>query len=167
MTKSEDDLKAAFAGESQANRKYLFFAAKATEEGFPQVAKLFRAAAEAETIHARNHFLTMNGVNGTADNLQSAMDGEKYEFTEMYPGFLSDAQEEENEGAQKTFGHALKVEETHYGLYSQAAESIGNGQDIEEKTIWVCPVCGQTYYGEAPEICEVCNCASSKFIEIQ
>lgn len=167
MTKSEDDLKAAFAGESQANRKYLFFAAKADEEGFPQVAKLFRAAAEAETIHARNHFNVLGGVKSTAENLEAAMEGEKYEFTEMYPGFLSDAQDEENEGAQRTFGGAMKVEETHHGLYSQAAEAIANGQDLEDKQMWVCPICGQTFYGDAPDECPVCGCSSSKFKEIQ
>ena len=134
MTKSEDDLKAAFAGESQANRKYLFFADKAEQEGYPVVAKLFRAAAQAETIHARNHFMTLDGVQSTAENLEAAKAGENYEFTEMYPGFLADAQEEENEAAQKTFGGGLKVEETHYGLYSQASEAIGNGLDLEDKS---------------------------------
>ena len=111
--------------------------------------------------------MTLDGVQSTAENLEAAKAGENYEFTEMYPGFLADAQEEENEAAQKTFGGGLKVEETHYGLYSQASEAIGNGSDLEDKLIWVCPICGQTFYGEAPENCDVCGCSSSKFLEIQ
>jgi rubrerythrin len=167
MTKSEDDLKAAFAGESQANRKYLFFAAKAEEEGFPQVAKLFKAAAEAETIHARNHFKVLGGINSTAENLEAAQGGERYEYTEMYPAFITDAQDEENEGAQKSFNLANKVEEVHFGLYSEAAQAVSDGHDLDEKSIWVCPICGNTFSGDAPDECPVCGCVSSKFKEIQ
>ena len=167
MTKSEDDLKAAFAGESQANRIYLFFAAKAEEEGFPQVAKLFKAAAEAETIHARNHFKVLGGINSTAENLEAAKAGESYEYTKMYPSFINDAQDEENEGAQLTFNLANKVEEVHFGLYSEAAQAISDGHDLDEKVIWVCPICGNTFVGDASDECPVCGCSSSKFKEIQ
>jgi rubrerythrin len=167
MTKTEEDLKAAFAGESQANRKYLAFAAQAEKDGFKQVAKLFRAAAEAETVHALNHLNVLGGVKSTAENLKAAMEGEKYEYTQMYPGFLKDAIADKNAGAQKTFGGANKVEEVHYGLYDTAAKAVATKKDLDAKPIYVCPICGDTFVGEAPAKCPVCGCEKAKFKKIE
>lgn len=161
-----DNLKEAFAGESQANRKYLAFAKKADAEGLNQVAKLFRAAAEAETVHAHAHFRVMGGVKGTAENLQAAVEGEGFEFQEMYPKFLSEAGEEENKPALMSFKAALAVEEIHHGLYTGALEAVQGGSDLPEASIFVCSVCGNTVTGEAPDTCPVCGASKDRFFEV-
>ncbi len=164
---TEKNLKEAFAGESQANRMYLAFAQKAESDGYPQVAKLFRAAAAAETVHAHAHFRVMGGVKGTMDNLQAAISGEGHEFKEMYPGFLSEAEKEKNTAAAVSFRNALVVEEIHHNLYSEALESVRNGKDLPRQDIFVCEVCGNTVYGHAPDKCPVCSAPKSKFTKIQ
>jgi rubrerythrin len=161
-----DNLKEAFAGESQANRKYLAFAKKADEDGLPQVAKLFRAAAEAETVHAHAHLRVMGGINGTAENLEAAIAGEGHEFKEMYPGFLAEARKEDNKPAVFSFKNALAVEEIHHGLYSKALSAVKAGGDLPAARIFVCPVCGNTVENDVPENCPVCNVPGSKFGEI-
>jgi rubrerythrin len=162
-----DNLKEAFAGESQANRKYLAFAKKADAEGRKQIAKLFRAAAEAETIHAHAHLRVMNGVKGTADNLKAAIEGEGHEFRTMYPQFLAEAKAEGNKAAQMSFQYALVVEEIHHGLYQKALEMLTQGKDMENAVIYVCPVCGNTVIGQAPDKCHVCGVPKEKFIEVK
>ena len=161
-----DNLQDAFAGESQANRKYLAFAKKADDDGMPQVAKLFRATAEAETIHAHAHLRVMGGIKSTSENLKDAVAGEAFEFQGMYPKFLALAQEEGNKPAEFSFKNALAVEEVHHSLYSKALESIESGSDLPATTIYVCPVCGNTVEGGVPDTCPVCNVAGSKFFEI-
>jgi rubrerythrin len=161
-----DNLQEAFAGESQANRLYLAFAKKAAEDGFPQVAKLFRAAAEAETIHAHAHLRVMGGIKGTVENLATAIAGEGEEFQVMYPKFLAEAQEEGMKPAEFSFKNALAVEEIHHSLYSKALEAVNSGSDLSTTSIYVCPVCGNTVEGVAPEFCPICNVAGSKFIDI-
>lgn len=161
-----DNLQEAFAGESQANRKYLAFAKKADDDGLPQVAKLFRAAAEAETIHAHAHLRVIGGIKTTAENLEEAVAGEGFEFQEMYPKFLAEAQAEGNKPAEFSIKNALAVEEIHYGLYSKALASVKAGNDLPPVGIYVCPVCGNTVEGGAPEVCPICNVAGSKFILI-
>jgi rubrerythrin len=163
---TEKNLKEAFAGESQANRMYLAFAKKAEADGFPQVAKLFRAAAAAETVHAHAHFRVMGGVKDTTGNLQAAIDGEGHEFKEMYPGFLSEAEAEKNIPAAVSFRNALAVEEIHHNLYSEALASVRNGKDLAGQDIFVCEVCGNTVYGHAPDKCPVCSAEKSKFTKI-
>jgi len=163
---TEDDLQEAFAGESQANRMYLAFAEKADDEGFPQVAKLFRAAAAAETVHAHAHLRVMGGIKGTKENLQIAIDGEGHEFKEMYPEFIKEAEAEENKRAAISFRNANAVEEIHYGLYSEALESLTNGNDLPEASIHVCEICGNTVVGEAPDKCQVCGAPAKKFEEV-
>ena len=163
---SIDNLKEAFAGESQANRKYLAFAKKADSEGFPQIAKLFRAAANAETVHAHAHLRVLDGVQGTAENLQEAIGGEGFEFQEMYPKFLAEAEKEANQGAVISFKNALAVERIHHGLYSDAAEALNSGKDLDGTPIFVCQVCGNTVNGEAPERCPVCNALQKMFVEV-
>lgn len=161
-----ENLAAAFAGESQANRKYLAFAKKAEDDGFPQVAKLFRAAAEAETIHAHAHLRVMGGIKGTIENLEEAIAGEGHEFKDMYPGFLALAQEEGNKPAEFSFKNALAVEEIHHGLYTKALEAVKGGGDLPESSIHICPVCGNTVEGDVPDTCPVCAVKGDKFVEV-
>jgi len=162
-----ENLQAAFAGESQANRKYTAFAKKADEEGFPQVARLFRAAAQAETVHALTHFDVMGGVKKTTDNVKAAIDGEGYEFKEMYPKFLAEAEKDKNEPAIATFKHALAVEMIHHGLYSGALTALNSSKDLPKAPIFVCGVCGNTVLSAAPGICPVCGAPKTKFSEIK
>ena len=163
---TSDNLQAAFAGESQANRKYLAFAAKAEAEGFPQIAKLFRAAAAAETVHAHAHLRVMGGVKDTKANLQTAIEGEGYEFREMYPGFIKEAQAEGNKAAVDSFRNANSVERTHWELYSKALEALEAGKDLAAGPMYVCNECGHTVIGKPPEECPVCGASRSKFKEV-
>ncbi len=139
-----DNLAEAFAGESQANRSYLAFAKQAETDGFPHVAKLFRAAAEAETVHAHTHLRAMGGVKATVENLQAAVEGEGHEFREMYPPFLKQAQEEGDKAAEFSFKNALAVEEIHHDLYQKALEAVKSGTDLADRKVYVCGVCGLT-----------------------
>ncbi|MBW1846248.1 MAG: rubrerythrin family protein [Deltaproteobacteria bacterium] len=163
---TNDNLKKAFAGESQANRKYLAFSKKSETDGFKQIAKLFRAAAAAETVHAHAHLAAMDGIKSTEENLVSAVEGESHEFENMYPPFLKEAQEEGNKPAERSFRFALAVEEIHHSLYNEALESVKAGKDLPEKKIYVCEVCGNTVYDNPPEKCPVCSASQSKFTEI-
>ncbi|MGD0089691.1 MAG: rubrerythrin family protein [Planctomycetota bacterium] len=162
-----DDLKAAFAGESQANRKYLAFAKKAEAEGFPQIAKLFRAAGEAETVHAHSHLRVMKGVGKTDENLQAAIDGEGYEFQKMYPEFIKQAEKEGNKAAVLSFKGAMAAEEIHHRMYSEALASFKAGQDLPKAVYFVCQVCGHTVAGSAPDQCPVCKALKEKFVEVK
>jgi rubrerythrin len=167
MSDSLENLKAAFAGESQASRKYLYFSEKAEKEGQPQIARLFRAASEAETVHARNHLKAMDGIGATEANLQTAISGEHEEFTAMYPGFIQTAQAENNSRAETTFNWANKVEKIHHGLYEKALADLKAGKKIENKAIYVCPVCGNTMEGEIPDKCPICNTPKAQFKKIE
>jgi rubrerythrin len=163
---TSDNLQAAFAGESQANRLYLAFAAKADAEGHRQIARLFRAAAAAETVHAHAHLRVMGGVKETKQNLQVAIDGEGHEFKEMYPKFIELAEAEGNKAAVISFRNANAVEKIHYGLYSEAMATLAGGKDLPPAAIHVCDVCGNTVVGDAPEKCSVCGAAKTKFREV-
>ena len=161
-----ENLKAAFAGESQANRTYLAFAKKADADGFKQIAKLFRAAAEAETVHALAHFRVMGGARTTEANLEAAIAGEAYEANEMYPAFLAAAESEGNHAAVASFRNALAVEKVHHALYSGALEALRRGLDLKGDRIWICPVCGNTVVGaEPPAACGVCGVPGDRFFE--
>ena len=166
MSKTEEGLKAAFAGESQANRKYLAFAEKADKEGFPQIAKIFRAAAAAETVHAHNHLRVLGGIKSTKENIKEAIEGEHYEFSEMYPEFLEAAKNEGIKDAERTFHYANEVEKIHHKLYQDALKAIETGKDLEKKDIYICPVCGYTHEGEPPEKCPVCGAMKNAFKKI-
>jgi rubrerythrin len=161
-----NNLQAAFAGESQANRKYLAFAAKAEAEGYSQIARLFRAVAAAETVHAHAHLRVMQAVGDTKQNLQAAVAGECYEFEDMYPKFIAEAETEGNRGAVHSFRNAMAVEKTHFDLYSKALESVGAGKDLADAPIYVCDVCGHTAAGEVPDKCPVCGASKAKFKEV-
>jgi rubrerythrin len=163
---TSDNLQAAFAGESQANRKYLAFAAKAEAEKQPQIAKLFRAVAAAETVHAHAHLRVMNGVGDTKHNLQAAIAGENHEFEEMYPKFIQAAQAEGNADAVTSFRNAMAVEKTHYDLYRKALEGLDDGKDVMPASIYVCSECGHTVWGKAPDECPVCGASRFKFKEV-
>lgn len=161
-----ENLKEAFAGESQANRRYLAFAKQAEKDGYPQVARLFRAAAEAETVHAHAHLGVLGEVKNTAENLQAAIDGEGHEFKEMYPNFLAEAEKEGNKAAIASFKNALAVEEIHHGLYEQAQAAVNSGSDLPETKIYICPVCGNTVNAEVPDKCPICNTPKHCFFEV-
>jgi rubrerythrin len=167
MSSTEENLQAAFAGESQANRRYLFFADKAEKEGYPQVARLFRAAAEAETVHARNHFAAMDGVGSTRDNLTAGAIGEHYEFTRMYPPFIEQAETENNQRAEISFKYANEVEQIHHKYYEAAIKAFDAGQQLKDEPYFVCPVCGNTVAGGAPEKCPICSTSGSKFKKME
>lgn len=161
MSKTEEYLKEAFAGESQANRKYLAFAAKADQEGYPQVARLFRAAAEAETVHAHSHLRALNGVKSTKENLQAAIDGETHEFKKMYPEMIEAAVAEGHKTGERSFRFANEVEKIHAGLYQKLLDSLGGTQ--ANNPYYVCPVCGFTAEKEPPGICPVCGAKGEMF----
>lgn len=165
MTKTDENLKAAFAGESQANRLYLAFAKKAEEEGFTQTAKLFKAAAEAETVHALNHIRITGQVKSTLENLGTAVTGETYEFKKMYPEFIAEAKKEGNKQAAYSFDLANKVEQIHAGLYQKAIDALKNKKELAKVDYYVCRVCGNTVEGSAPEKCPICGSPKEKFFK--
>lgn len=162
MGKTEENLREAFAGESQANRKYLAFAKQAEKEGYHQAAKLFRAAAEAETIHAHSHLRALGGIKSTAENLKAAIEGESHEFEKMYPQMIETAREEGHTVAERSFTLANKVEKVHAGLYRKTLDNLG-GQ--EEVVYYVCSVCGNTVENEAPGKCPICGAPHEKFFK--
>ena len=166
MSKSIESLKDAFAGESQANRRYLAFARKAEEEGFWQVAKLFRAAAEAETIHALNHLRILGEIKSTAENLDAAVSGETFEYKKMYPEYLSIAKQEGNHQAAWSFDVANKVEQVHAGLFLKAVDALRNKRELAKIDYYVCNVCGNTVEGMAPEKCPICGAPKTKFFKV-
>lgn len=166
MSKSTDNLEAAFAGESQANRKYLAFAKKADQEGYAQIAKLFRAAAAAETVHAHNHFNALGGVKSTTENLKAAIEGENYEVVNMYPAMIADALEEQaDKKTQNSFKWAFEVEKVHEALYRYALEHMDPNTPVLD--YYVCPICGYTHLGKFEGKCPVCNTPGEKFMKVE
>lgn len=162
-TKSEKDLLEAFAGESQANRKYLAFAKQADKEGHPQTAKLFRAAAAAETVHAHNHLRAVGGIHSTSENLKEAISGETHEFKSMYPEMIAHAKEEGQKSAERSLNYANEVEKVHAALYQKALDSLDRQ---EEADYYVCSVCGYTCEQEPPETCPVCQAKAKAFFKV-
>lgn len=165
MNKTDKNLMVAFAGESQANRKYLAFARQAEAEGYIQVAKLFKAAAEAETVHALNHLKISGNVKSTLENLDDAVSGETYEFKEMYPGFIATAKEEKSKQAEWSFDIANKVEQIHSKLFQNALAALKEKKELPKVEYYVCSVCGNTVEGEAPDKCPICGAPKEKFIK--
>jgi len=163
MGNTNDNLQEAFAGESQASRKYLYFAEKADKEGQKYIARLFRAASDAETAHARNHLNVLGGIKSTADNLKAAIEGENHEFTKMYPDFIGMANTEANKKAADSFDLANRVEQIHHTLYSDALSSLEKGENIQNKPVYVCQYCGNTVAGEAPDVCPICGAPKKLF----
>lgn len=163
MSKTEENLKESFAGESQANRKYLAFAKKAEDEGFKAVAKLFRAAAEAETVHAHNHLRELKGIKSTRENLEQAISGESHEFQSMYPAMIAEAQKEGIKSAERSFHIANEVEKIHAALYQKALDNLGNNEDVD---YYICRVCGYTAEKDAPDVCPVCGAKKVAFYKV-
>lgn len=165
--KTEDNVQEAFGGESKANRRYTLFAEKAEKDGFPQVARLFRAVAEAEMIHARNHLGAVDAIGTTKDNLLAASMGEQMEFTKMYPEFIRIAREERNDRAERTFDWANKVEKVHFGYFEEAFKEVKAGKKPADAEYYVCQVCGNTITGEVPEKCPICGSAGRAFKKVE
>jgi rubrerythrin len=165
MSKTEDALKEAFAGESEANRKYLAFAAKADQEGYPQAARLFRAAADAETIHAHNHLRALKAVHGTRENIAEAVAGETHEFKSMYPEMIKSAEAEGNKEAERSFRFANEVEKVHAALYEKLLAGLEGAGEVYP--YYVCPVCGYTAEKEAPGVCPVCGAKGKMFRKVE
>jgi len=163
---TSDNLAAAFAGESQANRKYLAFAKKADAERLAQIAKLFRAAADAETVHAHAHLRVMKGVKSSKENIRAAIEGEGFEFQQMYPKFVAEAQTENQSAAVESFQNALAVEKIHHTLYTEALAAADAGKDLPAQRIFVCQVCGNTVKDAAPDTCPICGSPKNHFNEI-
>lgn len=165
MPTTQDNLKTAFAGESQANQKYRAFAKKAEQEGFVNIAKLFNTTAEAERIHAEGHLKALEGIGSTLDNLQAAISGETYEFEQMYPPMLEQA-EAENHSAKRMFKYAVEAEAVHAELYARALEAVKAGKDLDVSEIYLCPICGHIEFGEPKEKCPICGTVASKYVKL-
>ncbi len=161
-----ENLKEAFAGESQANQKYRAFAKKADQDGLPNIARLFRTAAEAERIHAEGHLKSLAGIGSTADNLKAAIAGETNEYTSMYPPMLEEA-EAEGHRARVMFGFAVKAEAVHAELYKQALEAAAQGRDLAQARFYLCPSCGHIEFGIPPEKCPICGAPAAKFVAVE
>ncbi|NIM65342.1 MAG: rubrerythrin family protein [Candidatus Latescibacteria bacterium] len=162
---TRDNLKEAFAGESQAYRKYMMFAKKAEQDGLPNIARLFRTTAEAERIHAEGHLNAMGAIGSTAENLQAAIDGETYEYTDMYPPMIEQA-EADGHKAKRMFGYAVKAKATHAKLYKHALEAAQRGEDLAETQFYLCPVCGHIEFGNPPDSCPACGAKGDKFVQV-
>lgn len=161
-----ENVKEALAGESQANRKYLAFSDKAAEEGFKSVATLFKAASEAEAIHAKKLLKVLGAINITAKNLEASIEGETHEFTTMYPEFIKAADAEKRSDAVLAFTHAMKAEEVHAGLYKKALTAIKAGSDLSREKVFLCPVCGNIEVGKLPDKCPICGVFAKQFREV-
>jgi rubrerythrin len=165
MPTTNENLAVAFAGESQANRKYLAFARQADKEGWPQIARLFRAAAEAETLHALAHLANMGGVGTTLQNLEAAVAGETYEYTEMYPPMVEQAKVEGHKG-RFMLGFANAAERVHARLFQQALAAMKAGQDLSQMEVYLCPVCGDVEFGNPPERCPICGAPAARYQKV-
>ncbi len=170
MPNTDENLKTAFAGESQANRRYLAFAQKAEQEKLPNLARMFKAISEAETVHALNHLRAMGGVKSTKENVEAALSGENYEVTKMYPPMVETAKKEGKKAAEQTTSFELATEKVHEVMYRKALEAVKAGKDIPKVTYWVCPVCGQTFEGDfasLPDKCPVEGTPKAKFLKFE
>lgn len=166
MSKTENNLMSSFAGESQASQKYKAFALKAEQEGYLQVAKLFRASSKSETIHAANQLRALKGINSTINNLKAAIEGETYEYTDMYPKFIKEAKIEDKKNVEYVFNAAMVTEKIHALYYKEALKYLEKNEDIPEKEYYVCTICGYTSEKGAPDKCPICRAISQKFIKV-
>jgi rubrerythrin len=165
MPTTKENLKEAFAGESQANQKYRAFAKKAERDGFPNIAKLFKTAAEAERIHAEGHLNALEGIGSTVENLKAAIDGETYEYKEMYPPMLEQAEKEDHK-AKRMFKYAVEAEEVHAQLYKLALAAAEQGKDLDVTDFYLCPVCGHIEFGKPGENCPICGTLAAKYVKL-
>ena len=165
MPTTKENLKEAFAGESQANQKYRAFAKKAERDGFPNIAKLFKTAAEAERIHAEGHLGALDGIGTTVENIKEAIGGETYEYTEMYPPMLDQAEKDAHK-AKRMFKYAIDAEDVHAQLYKLALAAAEAGKDLEETEFYLCPVCGHIEFGKPEDNCPICGTLASKYVKV-
>jgi len=165
MPTTKENLKEAFAGESQANQKYRAFAKKAERDGFPNIAKLFKTAAEAERIHAEGHFGALDGIGTTVENIKAAIDGETYEYKEMYPPMLEQAEKEDHK-AKRMFKYAVEAEDVHAQLYKLALAAAEQGKDLDVTDFYLCPVCGHIEFGKPEVNCPICGTLASKYVKV-
>jgi rubrerythrin len=165
MPTTKEDLKQAFAGESQVNQKYRAFAKKAAREGYPNIAKLFNTTAEAEKIHAQGHLGALQGIGTTVENLKNAIAEETDEYEEMYPPMLDQALKEDHK-AQRMFKYAISAEDVHAQLYKSALEAAEQGKDLDEIEFYLCPVCGHIEFGKPEENCPICGALASKYVQV-
>lgn len=165
MPTTKENLKEAFAGESQANQKYRAFAKKAERDGFPNIAKLFKTAAEAERIHAEGHLGALDGIGTTVENIKEAIGGETYEYTEMYPPMLDQAEKDAHK-AKRMFKYAVDAEDVHAQLYKLALAAAEAGKDLEEAEFYLCPVCGHIEFGKPEDNCPICGTLASKYVKV-
>ena len=161
---TEQNLKDAFAGESQAHMKYLAFAAKAEKDGYANVALLFKAIAYAEQVHAINHLKELGGIGDTSENLAAAFGGENFEVEQMYPAYKVVAELQEEKGALRSIDYALEAEKIHEDMYREAKKMIDAGKDIDATKVSICPVCGHTVFGDPTERCPICNVPPEKYV---
>jgi rubrerythrin len=161
-----DNVKEAFAGESQANRKYQTFSDKAAEEGFKNIATLYKAASEAEAIHAKKLLKVLAAVGSSEKNLEASIAGETHEFTSMYPGFIKIAEAENKSDAVLAFTFAMKAEQVHASLYKKALDAVKSGNDLGREKVFLCPVCGNIELGKVPDKCPICGVFGKQFREI-
>ncbi len=164
MSNTEKNLSEAFGGESQANQKYRAFARKAELEGLVNIAKLFRATAEAESVHAQGHLAALAGIGSTAENLKKAIEGETFEFTKMYPPMVAQAEAEKHKG-RRILGYAIDAETVHAQLYQKALEAAVQGKDLETTDFYLCPVCGHIEFGQPPLECPICGTKGAKYVK--
>jgi len=160
---TEENLKAAFAGESQAHMRYLIFAHKAEKEGYPNLSRLFKSIAFAEQVHAANHLKVLGGINSSAQNLQTAIDGETFEVNEMYPAYKEVAKLQKEKGAERSTDWAFQAEKIHAAMYQKAKQTVEGGKDVELKNVFICELCGYTVEEGAPDRCPVCGAPKDKF----
>jgi len=160
---TEKSLNEAFAGESMAHMKYLIFSEVAEKEGYSNVARLFKAIAYSEFVHAKNHARNLAMIKETTDNLQSAIDGETFEVKEMYPAYDAIAELQDEKNAQTGIKYALEAEKIHAGLYQEAKQAVQSGKDIDIGEIYICPICGYTHVGDAPDRCPICGASGREF----
>jgi len=165
MPTTKEYLKEAFAGESQANQKYRAFAKKAERDGFPNIAKLFKTAADAERIHAEGHLNALEGIGSTVENLKDAIGGETYEFKEMYPPMLEQAEKDDHK-AKRMFKYAISAEDVHAQLYKLALAAAEQGKDLEETEFYLCPVCGHIEFGKPEANCPICGTLATKYVKL-
>lgn len=163
MTKA--NLEAAFAGESQAHMKYLIYADQAEKDGFPNVARVFRANAYAEQVHATGHFKVLKKLGDTTANLQDGINGENFEVEEMYPAYMAVAELQDERGAVRSTKWAREAEKVHAEMYADAKKSVESLSDSDVQKVYVCSVCGWTGVGEHPDNCPLCN-AKKEFFKI-
>ena len=160
---TQQNLQTAFGGESTAHMRYLIFSDKAAQDGFPNVARLFRAIAYAEHVHATNHYRELGMIKNSVDNLQTCIDGEHYEVEDMYPAYKAVAELQQEQGATRSTHYALEAEKIHEVMYREAKQALESGTDIEVGAVLICPVCGYTVEGEAPEVCPICGATRDSF----